>query len=106
MKQATHTLQSIEKMSHILFWTMATVIVVFASMYIYFVNRTVWNVVARQNIETEIVALNSNLSNNEFEYINTKGSISMALATSLGFKSAEKQTLFVTRETPKDVALR
>ncbi|MES3005592.1 MAG: hypothetical protein V4664_01450 [Patescibacteria group bacterium] len=107
MKQATHALQIIERTSHILFWAMVTGIVMLASVYIYLVNRTVWNVVARQTAESQIVALNSDLSASEFEYINTKSNVTMALAAEMGFKSADQKTLFVTRESSsKNVALR
>lgn len=107
MKQTYTAIQAIEKTSQIIFWGMTACLILCVSMYMYFVNKTVWNVVARQDAESQIIAINSDLSATEFEYINNKANVTVELAQSLGFKVADKQTLFVTRETgPKSVALR
>ena len=107
MKQTAIAIHAIERTSQIIFWVLASAIFIFASFYVYLVNKTVWNVVSRQAAESQIVAINSDLSSTEFEYINTKAKVTFALAESMGFKPADKQTLFVTRETgPKNVAFR
>lgn len=107
MKQATLAIQAIERTSQILFWSMATGIFILASMYVYFVGKTTVNTFARQTAQSEIVALNSDLSATEFEYISSKANVTMDLAQELGFKSADKQTLFVTRDSvSKNVAFR
>lgn len=107
MKNAAIVIHTIERTSQVIFWTMAAGIFILASSYMYFVNKTVWNVVARQAAESQIVALNSDLSTTEFDYINSRASVTMELAETLGFKSADNQTLFVTRESAaKNIALR
>lgn len=109
MNYIAHTLQNTErnKQIQIVFWMLIAAIVMCGSMYIYFINKTVWNVVHRQNIESEIATLNSKLSETEFQYINSVSGITIETATQLGFVSADKETLFVAREQiGKNVAIR
>ncbi len=107
MTKATHTLKVIDRLSKTLFWSMASVLVVMIGLYAYTVNQTVWNAFGRDNAEEQIVALNSKLADLEFEYIKLSNDISMEKALSLGFKNADKNTIFATREVyAKSVAMK
>lgn len=110
MNYITATLKSTERNSRemqIIFWALASAIVFMAILYMYFVNKTVWNVVARQHIEKDMAALNSKLSDKEFQYINSVSAITMDTASRMGFVSADKATTFVARiSTAQNVAIR
>lgn len=105
MKQATIALKTIERASVVIFWAQVALIVALISAYMYFVNKTVWNVVARQQVESSIVALNSKLSDMEFKYITAKSNITLQMAHQLGFQTVTKTT-FVDRALGANVAIR
>lgn len=106
MKHAVHTIQKIDKVSETLFWSLLATIVLSSCVYMYAIHKTVRNVVARGHIQSQIAELNSKLSDTEFEYMNSLGSITMETAQKLGFTSASEKT-FVTREhSGQNVALR
>lgn len=91
----------------IIFWALASAIVLMAIMYMYFVNKTVWNVVAMQHIEKNMSALNSKLSDREFQYINSVSAVTLDTATKLGFISADRTTTFVAKaDVSSSVAIR
>ncbi len=105
MKTATIALKSIERASAIIFWAQVGLIISLISLYMYFVNQTVWNVVARQQTESATVSLNSKLGDLEFQYIAAKNNITLEVAQSMGYQSAD-QKVFVTRDQSANVALR
>jgi len=84
---------------------MAVLIFCLAAIYVYFVNKTVWNIATREKLQADIVAYNSKLGQQEFAYISSKNKVTMEMATSLGFASPER-VAFVTREIPRTVAVR
>lgn len=105
MKTAALAIKSIEKTSHIIFWAQIALIVSLIITYMYMVNKTVWNVMARQQVESSLVSLNSKLSDLEFEYITAKSNVTLEMARSLGYQSPQA-TYFVTRDQSTSVALR
>ena len=104
-QQAVIAIKKIEKISKSLFWAMLAIIVVLGFTYMYFINKTIWNVAAREKMQNEIVTLNSQLGEREFEYIKSKGAITMESARELGFSQPERVS-FVTKEILKTVAMR
>ncbi len=104
-EQANKALKKIEKLSKGIFWTMLALIVILGAMYMYLINRTIWNVATREKLQDEIVAYSSKLGEKEFEYIKSKGSITMESAKQLGFNQPERVS-FVTKEIIKTVAMR
>ncbi len=89
------------------FWALIISMIILSGTYMYLVHKTVFNAVARESIQEDIVALNSKLSEAEFEYINTVGGITMDTARELGFKAASSKVTFVTRDiVGKNVAIR
>lgn len=55
------------------------------ALYAAFLNQTVMHIVERKNFEKEIAEINTQLGMHEFEYLTSKDSISLTLATSLGY---------------------
>lgn len=105
-----HAVQNIKREMtpvQIAFLSLAVAIVVLSGVYMYFVQKMVWNALAREQLQSQIVALNSKLSDTEFEYINTVGNITLKTATELGFKPVSNKVTFVNRqEIGKSVAIR
>lgn len=101
-------MKRIDRTSNIIFWMLLAAIVLMSGTYVYFINKTVRNVVYRQSLQSEISTLNSKLSETEFSYINTVGSITLDTAHQLGFVSpSQSDKTFVTREKlGQNVAIR
>ncbi len=69
-----------------LFWTLIFLSVTLLVMYIYGVNITVRNTVARQNIESEVSNISTRLGEMEFTYISLTNKVSLQVAYARGFK--------------------
>lgn len=98
MKRAKlHTLntQGFEKK---MFAVLAFSIIVLAAFYIYFVSRSVINVLVREEIEQSIMEAHTHLADLEAEYLSKKNRIDTVFAQELGF-SAVAQKSYVTRDT-------
>lgn len=107
MKHTQTAIRNIEGSSKLIFIGLACITVFLVATYIFLVNKTVLNAVAKEKIEHQIASINSDLSENEFKYISAKGEVTMELATSLGFVSAADDTTFVTVIKPAEtVAVR
>jgi len=91
--------QNIIATSHIekkVFFAIIGTLFVLASFYAYFVNRTVMNVVARKDIQTQMTELSSNVSEFEFKYMKYKNTITLDYTRSLGFSDA-RNTIYISR---------
>ena len=66
-------------------WGLFALLVLCLLSYGYFVRSTIVNIVLRQNAEQALVALNSNISNLEADYIKAKNDVTMEFALSQGF---------------------
>lgn len=107
MKQAQTVIKHVDRLSPIIFLTLAIVTVVSIFSYIVLVNKAVLNAVAKEKAEQEIASLSSSLSEKEFEYISAKGQVTMDLAYAKGFVSASNKTSFATLAKPaQNVAVR
>jgi hypothetical protein len=78
------------------YWVLAAVLVVSFGIYVYFVNQTIWNVVQRQRLETQMTGLNNRLSELEFKYISMENDVTIDKAYALGFKDVNEPK-FVSR---------
>jgi len=87
-----------------IFWTLFGVLVISIAFYMYCVNATVHNTVARQNLEAEASRLALKISNEEFQYITKRNSVTLALAHSLGFKEASPSQ-YISRSPDTSLAL-
>lgn len=79
-----------------IFWTLLGVLFLCAGFYMYCINTTVHNIVARQNLEGESSSLTLSIGSEEFKYISKRNAVTMALATSLGFKDVSAK-VFISR---------
>ncbi len=90
----------LEKLNHrekTIFWSLLGVIFLLSGMYIYFINATIHNVVARQTFEKQASALTVSIGSEEFQYITLENAITLPLAYSLGFKDVTNKT-FISEE--------
>lgn len=79
-----------------LFYGILLVTLVSAGLYVYGVQKTVRNIIARQAVESSLSAISIQTSEDEFAYIDESNSIDMVRATNLGFTPVEANT-FVAR---------
>ncbi|PCI28824.1 hypothetical protein COB55_03330 [Candidatus Wolfebacteria bacterium] len=79
-----------------LYCILAIVFGILFAGYMYFVNSAVLQVVQRQTAEDTIRDLRAEVSELEFEYINSKNAITLTYAESQGFIAA-KDTEFISR---------
>ena len=77
MKTATQTIRKIDRLSDTIFWSLLVGIVALSGLYMFNVQKAIRNVVERNNIQADIVALSSKLSESEFQYINSVGDITL-----------------------------
>ena len=81
-----------------IFWTLVVMLFVFAIFYMYSINVTIRNVVARQNLENKVAELTLSIGNHEFQYITLRNTVTLPLAYSLGFKDVKERT-YISRKT-------
>ncbi len=86
-----------------LFWTLVGILLLCAGFYMYCINTTVHNVVARQNLESEASQLTLSIGSQEFKYISKRNSITLAVAQSLGFREVSAKT-FISKKSGNQVS--
>jgi cytochrome bd-type quinol oxidase subunit 2 len=99
MNTKTHVLQFnwLQKLNtKALFFMLASVLVLVFVLYVYLVNKTVLNVVAREQTTRQIATLSTSIGELEFKYISAKNAVTLDLAYSHGFENSQP-TLFVSR---------
>ena len=77
--------EKIEYRERTLFWSLFSVFVFFVFLYGYFVNGAIMNAVHKENLQSKISALNTNVNALEFQYLGMKNGITMDLALSRGY---------------------
>lgn len=89
-----------------IFWSLAGVLILAMGFYMYFINTTIHNTVARQNLEAEASSLSLSIGNKEFQYISKRNNVTLAMAHSLGYRD-NKQISYVNEASSKgSVAIR
>jgi hypothetical protein len=86
-----------------IFWALLTTFIFAIGLYMYFINTTVRNVVASQNLETKITQLNLAISSKEFQYIKNRNAVNLNLAYSMGFRDVSAKT-YITEKSTKSVS--
>jgi hypothetical protein len=66
------------------------------SLYVFFVGKTVINIIGRKTAESEMRALSSSVSNMEIDYMTLAKNIDLDMAQTLGFKEP-KDVYFASR---------
>ncbi len=74
------------------FWSLIAVLLLSVGFYMYLINATVYNIVARENFESEANALTLSIGKQEFAYIQARNSITLETAHSRGFKEVSQKT--------------
>ena len=72
-------------------------IVVSAAAYVFFVQKAVTNVVARQNVSKQIGVINAQVNDLESKYLTLDNGINMTVATEHGFISADVSAFISTK---------
>jgi len=78
----------IEKIEHRekkIFWILFSIFVFLLFFYGFLVNRTIVNAVYKQQMEKDIISLNSKVNSMDFQYLEMKNNITDELALSKGF---------------------
>jgi hypothetical protein len=81
-----------------IFWTLVGILFFCAIFYMYSINVTIRNVVARENLENKVADLTLAIGNEEFQYINLRNTVTLPLAYSLGFKDVKEKT-YISKKT-------
>jgi hypothetical protein len=88
------------------FFILAFIALTFLGGYAYFVNKTVWNVVSRQNAVKELSKMSSQVAELEASFMSLSGSLTLDQAYVLGFHEVTSaDTTFIERAVPA-VAIR
>lgn len=95
MKTKTIQINIFEKRA---FFLLVFVILTLISFYIYFISKSIINVIVREEISKDAVAVSSKIGELEFKYITHKNAINKEFAKQAGFEDiAEKK--FVARKS-------
>lgn len=86
------------------FWTLATICTLALVVYMYSVNMTIRNTVAREDLEGEVARLAAESSALEFEYIAKRHEIDMELASTFGLHEV-KNPVYVSRTQSNSLTL-
>jgi hypothetical protein len=86
-----------------IFWSLIAGLFLSICFYMYFINATVHNVVARQNLEAEASTLTLAIGNKEFKYITERNNVTLQVAYAMGFKDVTAKT-FITKDSSKQVS--
>jgi hypothetical protein len=86
-----------------MFWSLIGLLVLSLGFYMYFINATVHNVVARQNLEAEASTLTLDIGNKEFQYITERNNVTLQVAYAMGFKDVTEKT-FISKNTSRQVS--
>lgn len=84
----------------ITFYILAIILVVLSALYMFLMNRTVMNVVERENIERQIADKSSSLAEIEFSYISSKNTVTLEKAHEIGFIDAVPSTYIARKDSP------
>jgi hypothetical protein len=95
MKTKTLQINIFEKRA---FTALVVVIFILLGFYGYFISKSIVNVIVREEISNDAIAISSAISELEFEYIAHKNTINKELAKSAGFKDLASKK-FVARKT-------
>ncbi len=79
----------------ICFWSGVGVLILCLFSYGYFVRQTIVNIVARQNMESEITELSAKILTRETAYLKAKNEITEELAENKGFIAVSRQKFVV-----------
>jgi ABC-type lipoprotein release transport system permease subunit len=106
MYSKTHALRIplIYKLSNrTLFFILAGILVSVFVFYVYLVNKTVMNIVAREKTERTIATLSGAIGELELKYIHLRNSVTLDLAHAKGFKDVTSIT-FIPKNASSELS--
>lgn len=88
-------IERIEYREKSIFWIFFFMFIFFLVSYGFMVNKTISNAVAKQQMEVEILSINSDVNSMESNYLSLKNDVTMDLAIAKGFivNSKEKYAM-------------
>jgi len=86
-----------------IFWSLLGILLISIGFYMYFINATVHNIVARQNLEAEAGALTLSIGKQEFAYIQAKNGVTLEMAYNMGFEDVKEKT-YISRNSVSQVS--
>lgn len=98
MKALRKNLKRLDKHSKGLFWSLACLLLLMTSVYIYLVNTAALNGVYRGKAEQKVTSVGAEVSELESRYLSLKQSVTLSLAYARGFEDV-KTVKFIS--TPK-----
>lgn len=81
-----------------IFWFLVGFVLCLFSTYGYFVSKSITNVLLREEVEENILVVNSQISELEFSYLDKKNKVTLELAYDMGFHDIEDKE-FVARKS-------
>ena len=98
----------IEKIEHRekkIFWILFSMFVFLLFFYGFLINRTIVNAVYKQQMEKNIISLNSEVNAMDFQYLGMKNNITEELASSKGFVTVPGTNFAFVRDTNTSLSL-
>ena len=81
-----------------IFWSLVVAILALFVLYGYFVSTSITNVILREEVEENILAVNSEISQLEFIYLDQKNTVTLEFAYEMGFMDIDDKE-FVSRKS-------
>lgn len=86
------------------FWTLTFFSIISLVLYIYGVNATVHNTVARARLEGEVSTISTHIGEMEFAYIGLKNKVSLQVAYARGYSDVTEPT-YVSRASARSLSM-
>lgn len=88
----------------ITFWTLISIFVLCAVMYVFAVRATISNTIARANLESTSTNLAASVGEMEFKHISMQNNISLQMAYDRGFQNVA-QPLYISRSASHSLSM-
>ena len=89
MKTIKKNLKRFEKHGKKLFWSLACLLLLATSFYVYLMNTAALNGVRWEGAEKEITSIEATVSELESEYLSLKQSVTLSTAYAMGFEDVK-----------------
>jgi hypothetical protein len=86
------------------FWSLMAIILVCLVVYMYSVNATIHNTVARVDLEQQTTTLSAHIGEMEFSYIGLKNNVSLEMAYARGFQNVVSP-IYISRSSGRALSM-
>jgi hypothetical protein len=83
----------------VVFFATLTILIAIFSLYVYLVNKTIMNVVAREQTQQTMSSLSTVIGGLEFKYMTLKNSVTLDLAHAKGFQDFTPTTFLAEQKS-------